>query len=145
LFESEQAWRAISRAYMRLAPTIDKRLKALIGLTYSEYEALSQLNSATQQMTMADLASRVSVTRTHASRLIDSLEAAGLARRESNPDDGRSFLVQITKDGMLQLQKHASTVQSVFADLPESLAAVVAAQDLEELVACIRLAATRNS
>lgn len=115
--EEEQAWRAIYRAHTRLAPTIDQRLKAAVGLSYSEYEALSQLKAASGPVKMADLASYVAVTRTHASRLIDSLELKGLAKRESNPDDGRSFLVAITNEGAQRLQATSTEVESVFAEL----------------------------
>lgn len=130
--DGELAWRAIYHAYTRLAPTIDKRLKALVGLTYSEYEALCQLESATGPVKMVDLASQVAVTRTHASRLIDSLELAGLAKRASNPDDGRSLLVAITEAGERRLQETASAVESVFA---ESIESVMTGEELQHLAA----------
>jgi len=132
--EAEKAWRAIYRAYTRLAPTIDKQLKASVGLTYSEYEALVQLKAAAAPVKMADLASYVAVTRTHASRLIDSLELAGLAKRESNPDDGRSFLVAITSDGARRLRESAAAVESVF---DESVGSRVSARELQQLMAWV--------
>lgn len=139
--EAEQAWRAIYRAYTRLAPTIDKGLKASVGLTYSEYEALSQLNAATGSVKMTDLASYVAVTRTHASRLIDSLELAGLAKRESNPDDGRSLLVAITSDGVRRLQESVSAVESVLA---ENVGSRVSAKELRQLAAWVDQAIPRE-
>ncbi|UTT63676.1 MarR family winged helix-turn-helix transcriptional regulator [Microcella humidisoli] len=130
--EAEQAWRAIYRAYMRMAPTIDKELKKLAGLTYSEYEVLAQLKAAAGPMKMAELASHVAVTRTHASRLIESLKDAGLATHEKNPYDGRSFLVAITTEGLRRLQESASAVESVFA---ESVGSFVSASELSQLTA----------
>lgn len=132
--EAEQAWRAIYRAHTRLAPTIDQRLKAAVGLSYSEYEALSQLKAASGPVKMADLASYVAVTRTHASRLIDALEFAGLVKRESNPDDGRSFLVTITTDGVRRLRECASAVESAFT---ESFGSRVSGEELQQLLAWV--------
>jgi len=128
--EAEQAWRAIHHLHTRLAPSIDKRLKSSIGLTYSEYETLSQLKMAAGPVKMADLALFVAVTRTHASRLIDELELVGLAKRESNPDDGRSFLVGITSDGIRRLAESAPEVERIFA---ESFGSRVSAKELLEL------------
>lgn len=130
--EAEHAWRATYHAYMRLAPAIDKELKKSAGLTYSEYEILGQLKAATGPVRMADLASHVAVTRTHASRLIDSLEDAGLAKRENNPGDRRSILVSITGDGLRRLQESASAVDSVFA---ETVGTQVEALELLQLAA----------
>lgn len=132
--EAEEAWRAIYRAYTLLAPTVDKRLKAAVGLAYSEYEALAQLGAAVGPLTMADLATHVTVTRTHASRLIDSLELAGLAKREANPDDGRSFLVSITSAGAQRLESSRPTVSSVLAD---AIASTAFGSELRRLAANI--------
>lgn len=140
--EAEQAWRAIYRAYMRLAPAIDKELKTLAGLTYSEYEVLAQLKAAASPMKMAELASRVAVTRTHAGRLIDSLKDAGLATHEKNPDDGRSFLVAITSEGVRRLRESAGAVESVFAKSVESR---VSAMELQQLTAWVDRAIANES
>jgi DNA-binding MarR family transcriptional regulator len=140
--DAEQAWRAIYRAYTRLAPTIDKGLKAAVGLTYSEYEALSQLGAAARPLTMADLATRVAVTRTHASRLVDSLEHAGSAKRESNPDDGRSILVSISEEGARRLQASQSTVQSV---LGEIIGSSTSRSELRDLAAGVDKASAGQS
>lgn len=140
--EAEQAWRAIYRAHTLLAPTIDRGLKAAVGLTYSEYEALSQLGAAKSPLTMADLATHVAVTRTHASRLVDSLQLAGLARRESNPDDGRSFLVTVSREGARRLQESQPIVQAVIAGIIEN---GVSEDEFRELVSRISAALVRNN
>ncbi|MFN4001062.1 MarR family winged helix-turn-helix transcriptional regulator [Microcella sp.] len=128
--EAEQTWRAIYRAYTRLAPTIDKQLKSAVGMTYSEYEALSQLKAAAGALTMADLASYVAVTRTHASRLVDALEHAGLAKREPNPDDKRSIFVAITREGVRRLQTSAPAVESILAT---SIGSVLSGEEIHLL------------
>lgn len=132
--EAELAWGAIYRAHTRLAPRIDKELKQSIGLTYSEYEALSELQAAGGPVRMADLASRVAVTRTHASRLVGALKLAGLVNREVNPDDGRSQLAWITDDGARRLQESSAAVKSALA---QSIGGQVSVDELRQLAALL--------
>lgn len=132
--EAEKAWGAIYRAHTRLAPRIDNELKKSIGLTYSEYETLSQLKAAGGPVKMTDLASRVAVTRTHASRLIGALKLAGLAEREVNPDDGRSQLAWITDEGVRLLQESSTKVEALLA---QSFGGRVSVEELRQLTASL--------
>jgi DNA-binding MarR family transcriptional regulator len=72
------------------------------------YDVLLELHAAPERrLRMTDLGERVVLSRTRASRVVDELVAAGLVRREVNPDDGRSALATLTKVGARRLRAAA--------------------------------------
>ena len=60
---------------------------------------------------MSELGERVTLSRTRVSRLVDEMTAAGLVRREANPDDRRSAYAVLTTQGR-------TAVPAGRADLP---------------------------
>ena len=48
-----------------------------------------------------DIAEALSITVGGASKVVDKVEAAGLCRRQPNPTDGRSNLIQLTETGAI--------------------------------------------
>jgi DNA-binding MarR family transcriptional regulator len=54
--------------------------------------------------TIGDIARAMRFSHQAASMLVNQLEAAGLARRGKNPDDGRSRLVELTPEGRRALR-----------------------------------------
>jgi DNA-binding MarR family transcriptional regulator len=56
---------------------------------------------------MQQLASRVVLSRTRVSRLVDELVAAGLVERLPDPADGRASLASITRQGRAALRRAA--------------------------------------
>ena len=50
-------------------------------------------------MRLSDLANRMEIDASTASRHVRALEQAGLVRRSADPDDGRAFRVELTEDG----------------------------------------------
>lgn len=59
--------------------------------------------------------------------MLDRLEAAGLVRRETNPDDRRSFLIHITERGMALTRE----LNRMLTELEEQIRSRVDARDLE--------------
>ena len=55
--------------------------------------------AATEWCRVLDIASALSITVGGASKVVDKVEAAGLCRRNPNPSDGRSNLIQLTESG----------------------------------------------
>ncbi len=100
------AWAALLQVHATLVPELDAALRRATGLPLSWYDVLLELN-APQRLRMSDLSERVVLSRTRVSRLITELEAQGLVRRESNPDDGRSAFVSITDSGRQRLLEAA--------------------------------------
>ncbi len=105
------AWAALLQVHAKLVPELDAELRRATGLPLSWYDVLLELDGP-QRLRMSDLGERVVLSRTRVSRLVTELEAQGLVRRGSNPDDGRSAFVSITEDGRRRFREavpHYST------------------------------------
>jgi MarR family transcriptional regulator, organic hydroperoxide resistance regulator len=64
-----------------------------------------------------DIARALSITVGGASKVVDKVEAAGLCRRQPNPTDGRSNLIQLTEPGVDLLKAADVTFATALADL----------------------------
>jgi DNA-binding MarR family transcriptional regulator len=102
------AWAALLRVHAALVPRLDKELQAACNLPLTWYDVLLELNSAPgRRLSMGELGEVAVVSRTRASRVVDTLEAAGLVTRETNPDDKRSSYATITEAGRRRLREAA--------------------------------------
>jgi DNA-binding MarR family transcriptional regulator len=102
------AWAALLRVHAALVPLLDRELQAACGLPLTWYDVLLELNAAPgRRLSMGELGQVAVVSRTRASRVVDQLVAAGLAGRESNPDDRRSAYATITVAGRARLRAAA--------------------------------------
>jgi DNA-binding MarR family transcriptional regulator len=90
---------SIMRAQQILIAELDAMLRPY-GITFSRYEALVLLMySRAGALPLSKIGERLQVHATSVTNVIDRLEAAGLVRREPNPQDGRGTLAVITDDG----------------------------------------------
>lgn len=103
LFVTSQAAQAL--AAERLEP---------LGLTPRGWGVLSRL-AESGPMTQIDLATSLVIDRTAMVYLIDELESAASVERVRNPDDRRSFLIYLTRDGR-KLQTRAAAALNGAAD-----------------------------
>jgi len=109
---------SVIRVQQIVLARIDGVLKPF-ALSFARFELLRVLGFARdQRMTMSRLRSLLQVHPASVTNLVDRLEADGLVRRTANPDDGRSFLVELTEDGR---------------DLVEDATAALNAQVFEQL------------
>ena len=67
-------------------------------ITPSHWAVLSVLWDK-DRITQTTLAKRAYSDRPNITRILDRLEKKGFISRESNPSDGRSFIIQLTKKG----------------------------------------------
>jgi DNA-binding MarR family transcriptional regulator len=113
------------------------------GLSLTAVATLAAIEGFGPQRLTA-LAASEGVTQPAMTQLISRLEEAGLARRESHPDDGRVVLVTITDEGRSTLAHRrlgrSVRLAAVLSQLsPEHLAALSAAHPaLEALVSVPR-------
>jgi DNA-binding MarR family transcriptional regulator len=102
------AWGALLKVHAALVPMMDAELRRVCGISLSWYDVLLELNSAEdRQLTVGELDSRVVLSRTRISRVVDELAAAGLVERRSHPTDKRSAYVAVTAKGRDVLRKAA--------------------------------------
>ncbi|MBG0568359.1 MarR family winged helix-turn-helix transcriptional regulator [Actinoplanes aureus] len=99
------AWAALLRVHAALVPLLDRELQSACGLPLTWYDVLLELNYAPdRRLSMGELGQKAVVSRTRVSRVVDALADAGLATRESNPDDRRSAYATITEAGRERLR-----------------------------------------
>ena len=100
-------------------------------LTPSKLRAL-ELLAQHDGLRVGELADRVGVDDTTATRLVDRLEDQGLAQRHSEEADRRATLVELTDEG-------SELVSGVVAQRQEFFAEVLATLDPEERIQLVRL------
>jgi DNA-binding MarR family transcriptional regulator len=99
VYHAMRAVTSIMRAQQILIGELDAMLRPY-GITFSRYEALVLLMySRAGSLPLSKIGERLQVHATSVTNVIDRLEAAGLVRREPNPQDGRGTLAVITEDG----------------------------------------------
>jgi DNA-binding MarR family transcriptional regulator len=99
VYASMRAVTSIMRAHQILIAELDAMLRPF-GVTFSRYEALVLLvHSHEGALPLSKIGERLQVHATSVTNVIDRLEAAGLVRREPNPEDGRGVLAVITEEG----------------------------------------------
>jgi DNA-binding MarR family transcriptional regulator len=102
------AWRALLLAQNAVLRAIEADLQraGMVPLTW--YDVLLELNAAEgRRLRMQELAARTVLSRTRVSRLVDEMAAAGLVRREPDPDDGRAAFTVLTPAGRQALRRAA--------------------------------------
>ena len=97
-------WKAFINAHDRITRQINADLSAAGLPDLTVYDALWALRTGDGgRRRMGELAEAVVLSRTAIVRLVDRLEAAGLARREPVPEDRRGSYVAVTTEGRAML------------------------------------------
>lgn len=103
------AWRGFLRAHQALFRALDEELVHDADLPFVNYDVLVQLANAGGRLRMRDLAGRLLVSRSGATRLIDRMERDGLVSRERCSQDGRGQYAVLTPAGMSALEQARPT------------------------------------
>jgi DNA-binding MarR family transcriptional regulator len=133
---ANSAWAALLQVHAALVPRLDRALQQAAGLPLNWYDVLLELAAAPGgRLTMGELAQRVVLSRTRVSRIVDELVAAGLLRREGNPDDGRSAFAVLTADG---LARYRAAVPHYLASIEKEFASGLSDGELLAVGAALR-------
>ncbi len=113
---------ALVTSIMRLQQVFLTRADATLrsyDLTFARYEVLMLLSFARQgALPLGKIGERLQVNAASVTNAVDRLEARGLVRRRSNPDDGRGTLAWLTAAGRrTALEATEAMNESLFADL----------------------------
>lgn len=106
-----------------------------VGLSMAKYSALSRLAEAGDQLTLGQLAERLSCGRSNITQLVDRLEGDGLVRRVDDPADRRSVRAQLTPLGADMRAAGAEELAKVQQEMAERLSS----HDLESLESALTL------
>jgi DNA-binding MarR family transcriptional regulator len=103
---ASDAWAKVSAFASAMDASLDRWLvdNHRVGLT--EFRALTFISRASdKELRVHDLAQRVGLNQSSATRLVSRLEAKGLARRDVCEDDGRGVYAVITERGEALLRE----------------------------------------
>ncbi len=104
------AWRAFLRAHARIVRRLERELTDEQQLALTDYDVLVQLAAADERrLRMSDLAERLLLSRSGATRLVDRLVAAGLVERVTCDSDRRGQWASLTPTGVERLRAAAPT------------------------------------
>ena len=93
-------WSLVASFVASVDASLGKWLTDTYGVGLTEYRSLTLLAAAPdKELRVNDLADRVGLSQSSATRLVARLEAKGLARRDLCPDDGRGVYAVITEKG----------------------------------------------
>jgi DNA-binding MarR family transcriptional regulator len=119
--EEMTAWRGLLRVHSAITRTIDRRIADAHGMSLDTYGILITLITAPDAtLTMGELARRHNLSPSGISRAVDRAARDGLIERRPNPADGRSFLLALTRRGVVRLREaqvtHHATVRELLLD-----------------------------
>src|SRR5680860_1329805 len=105
-----RAWHAFLRAHARVVRQLEQELQSDQGLALTDYDVLLQLSAAgDRRLRMSDLAERLVLSRSGATRLVDRLVADGLVERVTCESDRRGQWASLTASGLERLRAAAPT------------------------------------
>ncbi len=115
------AWRAFLRAHARVTRLLERELQAEQSMALADYDVLLQLAISDQRrLRMSELAERLLLSRSGATRLVDRLERDGLVERVSCESDRRGQWALLTDAGRARLREaspvHLRGVATHFLD-----------------------------
>ena len=96
---------------------------------------IMQVVAATEGCRVLDIARALSITVGGASKVVDKVEAAGWCRRNPNPTDGRSNLIQLTEPGVGLLAAADVTFSAALATF---VGAAASADELAQMSSTLR-------
>jgi DNA-binding MarR family transcriptional regulator len=102
-----------------MALLVERELAA-DGVEANGYATLS-LIGAREGMRLTELAEQLGMPLTTASDVVRRLESRGHVRRRPNPDDGRSFLFELTARGDREWRRGWGALQRIDAALERSI------------------------
>jgi DNA-binding MarR family transcriptional regulator len=104
------AWGAFVRAHARVTRELERELQGEQELSLADFEVLYQLAAADgRRLRMSELADRLLLSRSGATRLVDRLESVGYVARASCATDRRGLWAHLTERGLGRLQAATPT------------------------------------
>lgn len=96
---------------------IRQRLRARFGITLARFDYLAQLYRHPQGLRMNALSRYLMVTGGNITGLTDELAKEGYVRRDSDPDDRRSWRVSLTAEGRRAFEQIAQVHEAWVVEL----------------------------
>ncbi len=107
------------RTSKRLSRVVAARLRPF-GITPEQWTVLKRVSEA-EYSTQKQLAERADKDQATLTKILDLLEKQNWIQRIRNPEDRRSFFIQITEDGLRLKAEVTPAVEQVFFELTSEL------------------------
>lgn len=136
----DEFWRALMRIMLSLPRRLDKQLIRAVGINSNEYLTLMCLSEARRgELRMTELARATGLSASRVTRVVDELEARGLATKRASAEDRRGNVAGLTPDGLVKLESargvHVSCVRALVFDHVDRATAEDAARALAKVAA----------
>jgi DNA-binding MarR family transcriptional regulator len=104
------AWSSFLRAHATVIRLLERELQTKEGLALTDYDVLVQLATADgRRLRMSELADRLLLSRSGATRLVDRMVADGLVERTTCESDRRGQWAALTDAGFDRLRRASPT------------------------------------
>ena len=106
----KQLFSDLIRFETELWNAVDARMRTDHDLPLHKFEPM-QIIARTPYCRVYDIADALSITTGGVSKIVDSIESAGHAKRRPNPEDRRSSIIELTPAGKRLLAKATATFE----------------------------------
>lgn len=111
-------WTKIAREVSFIESALNKWLESTFSIGLTEFRAVLLLSeSPDQELRITEIAQKLGLNQSSATRLVERLERKELVFRDVCPDDGRGIYAVLTEDGL----EKAATVAKPFDNKLRSL------------------------
>jgi len=129
-------WAELTGASSTVRARLAELLDAELGILPEEADLLVRLSEAPEQrLRMADVSSRLRLSKSGVTRLVDRMAVRGLGVRAPCPKDRRVVYAGLTDEGR---QAAAAAAPAIAAGVAQQLAGRLSAADLDALTASLR-------
>jgi DNA-binding MarR family transcriptional regulator len=139
----DDLWRALMRIILSLPRHLDRDLMLAVGINSNEYVILMSLSEApSRELRMTELARSSSLSASRMTRVVDELQARGLAIKRASTEDRRGSVASLTVAGLAKLEAarwvHVSSLRALVFDHVNRATARDASQALQEIAERLR-------
>jgi DNA-binding MarR family transcriptional regulator len=121
---------ALARTYPRYWDFLESEMRREHGMTMSRYDVLAQLDLAGGRLRLSELATRIWLSPSGLSKLLDRMDVSGLIIREPDASDARSWFAVLTPRGRSLVRRARATHH---ARLASTFGTALSDRDLSEL------------
>jgi DNA-binding MarR family transcriptional regulator len=129
-------WLRLLSCSTQVEQRIRTRLRERFGTTLARFDYLAQLERHPQGLRMKQLSHYLMVSGGNVTGLTDQLEAEGLVARIADPEDRRSWILQLTPEGRVSFLAMAAEHEAWLVELLDGFAGT---ERLHELLGQLRL------
>ena len=92
-------WLRLLYCASHIESIVQSRIMTDFGISLARFDLMSQLERVGGGLTMSEVSRRMMVSNGATTSLVDRLVEDGLVKREDHPDDRRTTLLHLTKEG----------------------------------------------